>query len=156
MVEFFSDKVGRFLDTEDYGSNLKSAMKLKVSLLVTKRIRKGLLLRTGNGHKALVTCTYGCMPNFCYLCGVLCHILKFYHLRYEDDFVDLGESLSYGSGLGGNNQVCFSNLILESGRQMYNSKSSTGSSSMNSLANSDRQGNGIKRSSIYGDFVVSK
>ncbi|KAL0355630.1 UNVERIFIED_CONTAM: hypothetical protein Sradi_4009900 [Sesamum radiatum] len=111
MAEFIGNKIGRFLDYEirEHDSNWSSDMRLKFAMDITKPLKRALRLITPQWEDLLVTFTYDRLPNFCYLCGLLGHIAKFCRLRYEEDFVDLGDSYPYGSWLHTNNPVRFSN-----------------------------------------------
>ncbi|KAK4390482.1 hypothetical protein Sango_2111500 [Sesamum angolense] len=98
MAKYIGNIIGIFLDIElpENGLVWSSALKLRVSLDVSKPLKRALRLFSAQGIEKLVTLTYDRLPNFCYLCGCLGHIAKFCPKCYEDDFIDPGESLPYG------------------------------------------------------------
>ncbi|KAL0337678.1 UNVERIFIED_CONTAM: hypothetical protein Scaly_2042900 [Sesamum calycinum] len=57
-------------------------------------------IRTSIEEEQLVTFTYERLPNFCYLCGHLGHIVKYCKTRFRGGFQDPGDNTPYGLWLG--------------------------------------------------------
>ncbi|KAL0430337.1 UNVERIFIED_CONTAM: hypothetical protein Sradi_0659700 [Sesamum radiatum] len=90
MARFIGDYLGRFIDVDadSAGHVWGSSMRLRVSLDVSKPLRRVLKLRTTLGDEQLLSFTYEKLPNFCYICGCLGHLSKFCELRFSENFID--------------------------------------------------------------------
>ncbi|KAL0408317.1 UNVERIFIED_CONTAM: hypothetical protein Sradi_1766100 [Sesamum radiatum] len=141
MAKHIGNHIGRYLDIEHHenGFGWSSTFKIRIALDVTRPLKRALRLRNDQGDNKLVTFTYDRLPNFCYLCGCLGHIAKFCPKRYEDDFVDPGEALSFGPWLRANNQPRFNNIIPSSHRQTQNIRSRPSFSSSEYFSESGRK-----------------
>ncbi|KAL0439587.1 UNVERIFIED_CONTAM: hypothetical protein Slati_2441700 [Sesamum latifolium] len=83
MVEFIGNQLGKFRDVElDNGSQVwGSSLRIRVGLNVNKPLRRVLKLHTVLGAESTISFTYERLPNFCYWCGHLGHIMKFCELN---------------------------------------------------------------------------
>ncbi|KAL0285026.1 UNVERIFIED_CONTAM: hypothetical protein Sangu_2797100 [Sesamum angustifolium] len=91
------------VDMDGAGQVWGSSMRLRVSIDVTKPLKRVLKLRTTLGDEQLLSFSYERLPNFCYLCGCLGHLSKFCELRFSDDFVDSGDAAPFGPWLRATN-----------------------------------------------------
>ncbi|KAK4394098.1 hypothetical protein Sango_1880600 [Sesamum angolense] len=158
MAKHIGNRIGRFLDIElpENGLVWSSALKLKVSLDVSKPLKRALRLFSAQGNEKLVTLTYDRLPNFCYLCGCLGHIAKFCLKHYEDDFIDPGESLPCGPWLRENHQPKFNNVIPGNQRQAQTLRQKPHFSWSEYSSDSGRKDAQIKGPRIFRDFTGSK
>ncbi|KAL0458851.1 UNVERIFIED_CONTAM: hypothetical protein Slati_0512300 [Sesamum latifolium] len=78
-------------------------MRMRVSIDVTKPLKRVFKLRTTLGDELLLSFTYEKLPNFCYLCGCLGHLSRFCELRFADDFIDSGEATPFSLWLRATN-----------------------------------------------------
>ncbi|KAL0433775.1 UNVERIFIED_CONTAM: hypothetical protein Slati_2711800 [Sesamum latifolium] len=122
MAEFIGNKVGKFVDHDlhEQGFAWTSTLKLRVAMNVYKPLKRALRLMLSPEEDTLITFTYARLPNFYYLCGVICYIAKFCPLRYNDDFVDPEDNLPFGPWIRANHQPRFNNLMPGTARQAYN------------------------------------
>ncbi|KAJ4827130.1 hypothetical protein Tsubulata_045687 [Turnera subulata] len=91
-------KAGRFLAFDDRGAQgWGKFVRARVLMHVEKSIRKSILIRSGMGEKVEVLYRYEGLPNFCYLCGKMDHLLKECEQRTEDS--DEEERTIYGEWL---------------------------------------------------------
>ncbi|KAK4406073.1 hypothetical protein Sango_0613800 [Sesamum angolense] len=97
MAQFIGDHLGRFIDVDvdSAGHIWGSSMRLRVSLEVTKPLKRVLKIRTTIGDEQLISFTYEKLPNFCYLCGCPGNLSKFCALRFPEDFTDLGNPFTW-------------------------------------------------------------
>ncbi|XP_012848359.1 PREDICTED: uncharacterized protein At4g02000-like [Erythranthe guttata] len=86
FVQLLNEKT---LDVSEY-------MRVKVSLDVKQRLKRGIYLHEVEGTKVWIDFKYERLPAFCFLCGVLGHSENKCPARYEDDFTDPGDNLPYG------------------------------------------------------------
>ncbi|KAL0427147.1 UNVERIFIED_CONTAM: hypothetical protein Slati_2889500 [Sesamum latifolium] len=91
-------------------------MRLRVSMDITKSLKRVLKIRTVLGDEQLVSFTYEKLPNFCYLCGCLGHLSKFCELRFSDGFSDPGEATPFGPWLRATNPLSGRNRSLITAR----------------------------------------
>ncbi|CAL1366291.1 unnamed protein product [Linum trigynum] len=73
MAEKIANLIGTFIILDNHRSGVWStSMRLRVSINVSKPLRRGILLENGD-KKAWYRITYERLPNFCYICGILGH-----------------------------------------------------------------------------------
>ncbi|KAK4420438.1 hypothetical protein Salat_1994100 [Sesamum alatum] len=101
MAEFIGNQLGRFRNVEQEGGGQLwgSSLRIRVGLNVTKTLRRVLKLHTMMGSESTVTFSYKRLPNFCYWCGQLGHIMKFCDCQYKPGFDEKQDPLSFGSWL---------------------------------------------------------
>ncbi|KAL0314575.1 UNVERIFIED_CONTAM: hypothetical protein Sangu_2301900 [Sesamum angustifolium] len=88
---------------DDAGHVWGSHMRIRVSIDITKPLKRVLKIRTTLGDEQLMSFTYERLPNFCYLCGCLGHLSKYCEMRFTDNFVDPGNATPYGPWLRATN-----------------------------------------------------
>ncbi|KAG8378937.1 hypothetical protein BUALT_Bualt07G0036500 [Buddleja alternifolia] len=98
---FVGNRLGRFKDVhlDNSGVSWDSTLKLTVEIDVTKPLKRVLQLNSPLGESYIVTFQYERLPNFCYLCGKICHLATYCLLRYSKDFKDLGAHTPFGPWL---------------------------------------------------------
>ncbi|KAL0438583.1 UNVERIFIED_CONTAM: hypothetical protein Slati_2341300 [Sesamum latifolium] len=113
MSHFIGDHLGRFIDVDadSTGQVWGSSMRLRISLDVTKPLRRVLKIRTSLGDEQLLSFTYEKLPNFCYLCGCLGYLSKFCELRFAEKFTDPGDATPFDPWMRATN--------LPTGRNRY-------------------------------------
>ncbi|KAK4428993.1 hypothetical protein Salat_1199300 [Sesamum alatum] len=101
MAEFIGNQLGRFKDVEldSRGQLWGSSLRIRVGLDVTKPLRRILKLHTTMGAEMTLTFTYERLPNFCYWCGQLGHIMKFCECQHEPGFDDKQDPFPFGPWL---------------------------------------------------------
>ncbi|KAK4413967.1 hypothetical protein Salat_2809500 [Sesamum alatum] len=94
VATFIGNQIGRFKEVEMVSASglWGSSLWIKVSLNITKPLKLVLRLHTGIGQEQLITFTYEKLPNFCYLCGCLGHLVRSCKLQLQSDFIDPGEN----------------------------------------------------------------
>ncbi|KAL0417526.1 UNVERIFIED_CONTAM: hypothetical protein Sradi_1166100 [Sesamum radiatum] len=102
MAVFIGTQLGKFVDADmdDAGHVWGSHMRIRISIDVTKPLKRVLKIRTTLGDEQLLSFTYERLPNFCYLCGCLGHLSKYCELRFADDFADPGRPPPMALGCG--------------------------------------------------------
>ncbi|KAL0337653.1 UNVERIFIED_CONTAM: hypothetical protein Scaly_2040400 [Sesamum calycinum] len=105
MAVFVGNFLGRFVevDMDSSGHVWGSHMRIRVSIDITKPLKRVMRIRTTLGDEQLLSFAYERLPNFCYLCGSLGHLSMFCELRFSDDFVDPGEATPFGPWLRATN-----------------------------------------------------
>ncbi|KAL0375752.1 UNVERIFIED_CONTAM: hypothetical protein Scaly_0692800 [Sesamum calycinum] len=93
-------------------------MRIRVSMEVSKPLKRVLKLHTTLGDEQLLSFTYERLPNFCYLCGCLGHLSKFCELRFAEDFTDPGEATPFGPWMRATNLPTGRNRPLALSRNM--------------------------------------
>ncbi|KAL0433730.1 UNVERIFIED_CONTAM: hypothetical protein Slati_2707300, partial [Sesamum latifolium] len=144
-VTVIGNKLGKFCDIEmdELGCSWGSTLRIRVALNVNVPLKRVLKLCSARGAELLVHFTYERLPNFCYLCGKLGHIGKYYELHFSADFVDPGSDSPYGSWM---------RPTIQPGPH-GSSAQSTGSPFSNS--GKDSPGGRKKEATIFGDFGTS-
>ncbi|KAK4425260.1 hypothetical protein Salat_1719900 [Sesamum alatum] len=101
MAEFIGNQIGVFRDVElDSGVQFwGSSLRIQVGLDITKPLRRVLKLHTTMGAESTLTFTYERLPNFCYWCGCLGHILKLCECQFEPGFDANQDPLPFGPWL---------------------------------------------------------
>ncbi|KAL0462160.1 UNVERIFIED_CONTAM: hypothetical protein Slati_0103600 [Sesamum latifolium] len=101
IARFIGTKISRISDSEQNKGILSwgSYMRIRVAIDVSKPLPRALKLHTVMGDEQLVSFTFERLPNFCYLCGKIDHIVKWCETRFKEDFVDPGEDTPYGPWL---------------------------------------------------------
>ncbi|KAK4391485.1 hypothetical protein Sango_1926300 [Sesamum angolense] len=84
---------------EESGKAWGSSLRIQVAINVTQPLVRVLRVCTTMGEELVVSFTYECLQNFCYLCGRLGHIHSYYESRFEECFQDPREDLPYGAWL---------------------------------------------------------
>ncbi|KAK4431366.1 hypothetical protein Salat_0898700 [Sesamum alatum] len=98
MAEFIGNQLGQFrdVDLENDSQLWGSALRIRVGFHVQKLLRRALKLRTVLGAESLLSFTYERLPNFCYWCGHIGHIMKFCPCQLEPEFDEKQDSLPFG------------------------------------------------------------
>ncbi|XP_019164570.1 PREDICTED: uncharacterized protein LOC109160752 [Ipomoea nil] len=71
--------IGSFLgtlvqaDEKNFGGSMRTFYRVRVTVDVTRPLRKQMKLRKGDGQWAVVDFRYECLPTFCFICGVIGH-----------------------------------------------------------------------------------
>ncbi|KAL0387845.1 UNVERIFIED_CONTAM: hypothetical protein Sradi_2666300 [Sesamum radiatum] len=103
IATFISNQLGIFrdVDLDRGGQGWGSYLHIRVGIDISKPLRRIMKLRTVLGEDLLISFTYECLPNFCYWCGRMGHILKFCDSQYEEASMKLKSNspLARGSGL---------------------------------------------------------
>ncbi|KAK4421484.1 hypothetical protein Salat_2099000 [Sesamum alatum] len=101
MAELIGNQIGQFRDIEfDSGGQFwGSSLWIRVGIDVTKPLRQVLKMHTSMGSESTITFIYERLPNYCYWCGCLGHILKFCACQYEPGFDALKDPLPFGPWL---------------------------------------------------------
>ncbi|KAK4385947.1 hypothetical protein Sango_2718700 [Sesamum angolense] len=88
--------VSRDMETDIMGCLLGSSFRIRVGLDVNQSLERVFKVHSTFGEELLANLTYERLPNFCYLCGKLGHIEKYYEGCFEEDFNDPGKETQYG------------------------------------------------------------
>ncbi|KAL0347721.1 UNVERIFIED_CONTAM: hypothetical protein Scaly_1788100 [Sesamum calycinum] len=101
VASYIGRKLGKVkeVDRDSSGDIWGSSVRIRVSIDITKPLKRALKLRTVLGDEHLVTFTYERLPNFCYLCGCLGHLARQCETQLQDGFRDPGENSPYGNWL---------------------------------------------------------
>ncbi|KAK4413609.1 hypothetical protein Salat_2773600 [Sesamum alatum] len=101
MAVFLGNQLGKFKDVDLDGPDRYwgSSLRIRVSLDITKPLRRVLKLRTSMGDELLLSLSYKRLPNYCYLCGRLGHLSKSCAMQFVDGFVDPGINVPFGPWL---------------------------------------------------------
>ncbi|KAK4438321.1 hypothetical protein Salat_0166400, partial [Sesamum alatum] len=101
VATLLGNRIGWFrdLDMDDSGCAWGATLCLCVAINVSRPLSRAIPICSAVGDELLVHLTYERLPNFCYLCGKLGHIAKYYELQFEDGFVDPGPEAPYGPWL---------------------------------------------------------
>ncbi|KAL0326477.1 UNVERIFIED_CONTAM: hypothetical protein Sangu_1725700 [Sesamum angustifolium] len=101
VASYIGRKLGKVkeVDKDSSGDIWGSSVRIRVSIDITKPLKRALKLRTVLGDEHLVTFTYERLPNFCYLCGCLGHLARQCETQLQDDFRDPRENSPYGNWL---------------------------------------------------------
>ena len=73
-VRSFAQNLGEVLDIDHDGVEWDKTARVKVSMDVTRPLRRVLRFRNRQGQIAMVEIKYERLPTFCYVCGILAHI----------------------------------------------------------------------------------
>ncbi|KAL0444637.1 UNVERIFIED_CONTAM: hypothetical protein Slati_2186400 [Sesamum latifolium] len=105
IATFIGDQLSKFRDVDMDNSNglWGTSMRIRMSLDITKPLRRVLKLKTTMGDELLVPFTYEKLPNLCYLCGRLGHLSKACELQLADGFIDSGSNAPFGPWLRAQN-----------------------------------------------------
>lgn len=77
-------------------------MRIRVKVDITKPLKRALRVKCANGESLMVTFTYERLPNFCYRCGVIGHLLKSCRIEFEIEAISgdpQEETLEWGDWL---------------------------------------------------------
>ncbi|KAL0458051.1 UNVERIFIED_CONTAM: hypothetical protein Slati_0432300 [Sesamum latifolium] len=97
IAEVIENMLGRFLDS-DHVQGFGASVRVRVSLDIRRPLQREMRLRIA-GNQFMVTLTYERLPNFCYRCGALGHIVRDC-LQGLDDTTPMKETeLPYGPWL---------------------------------------------------------
>ncbi|KAL0461291.1 UNVERIFIED_CONTAM: hypothetical protein Slati_0016700 [Sesamum latifolium] len=101
MAEFIGNQIGQFkdVDLDNGGRPWGASLRIRVGINVTKPLRRILRLRTTLGIEATISFSYERLPNFCYWCGHLGHIMKYCECQYDPGFDDKQDPLPFGPWL---------------------------------------------------------
>ncbi|KAL0392806.1 UNVERIFIED_CONTAM: hypothetical protein Sradi_2503400 [Sesamum radiatum] len=101
ITTFIGNQLGIFRDVDPHrgGQGWGSYLRIRVGIDVSKPLRRIMKLRTVLGEESLISFTYERLPNFCYWCGRMGHILKFCDSQYEEGFNETQEQLLFGPWL---------------------------------------------------------
>ncbi|KAL0453409.1 UNVERIFIED_CONTAM: hypothetical protein Slati_1319000 [Sesamum latifolium] len=105
MATFNGNQIGRFIDVDMDGAGQVwgSSMRIRVSVDVTKPLKRVLKIHATLGDEQLLSFSYERLPNFCYLCSCLGHLSKFCEMRFADNFIDPGDATPFGPWLRATN-----------------------------------------------------
>lgn len=111
------------VETSNGGYNCGDILRVRVWIDVTKPLKHALNVHGGMKGSLIVTFAYERLPNFCYRCGLLGHLLHDCSMEFTDpssDEVDMN-SLDYGDwlraeSLGNRSKLLNSNLRGQSSR----------------------------------------
>ncbi|KAL0375750.1 UNVERIFIED_CONTAM: hypothetical protein Scaly_0692600, partial [Sesamum calycinum] len=154
MAKFIDNQLGRFVDVDldRAGRVWGSSMRIRVSMEVSKPLKRVLKLHTTLGDEQLLSFTYERLPNFCYLCGCLGHLSKFCELRFAEDFTDPGEATPFGPWMRATNLPTGRNRPLALSRNMSIPQFSPDQKSFTSPLTRPPHGHTPKGASIFGAF----
>ncbi|XP_012849901.1 PREDICTED: uncharacterized protein LOC105969674 [Erythranthe guttata] len=98
IIQQIVNRIGEFLEVLNLKqSDVAQFISVKVRLDVTPCLKRGCFFMLQNGTRIWVAFTYERLPKFCFLCGIIGHGEQRCPMRYEDNFVDPGEDLPYGT-----------------------------------------------------------
>ncbi|KAL0431153.1 UNVERIFIED_CONTAM: hypothetical protein Sradi_0741300 [Sesamum radiatum] len=91
------NRIGKFRDMEmdDRGCAWGASLRIRVGVNVNDPLKRALKITTPLGGEHLISFTYERLPNFCYVCGRLGHIGKYYKVAFAEGFVDPKEDTPY-------------------------------------------------------------
>ncbi|KAL0383104.1 UNVERIFIED_CONTAM: hypothetical protein Scaly_0597700 [Sesamum calycinum] len=149
MAVFIGNHLGKFVDVDmdDAGHVWGSHMRIRVSIDVTKPLKRVLKIRTTLGDEQLLSFTYERLPNFCYLCGCLGHLSKYCEMRFTDNFADPGDATPYGPWLRATNLPSGRNRNSAAPRNSPQFSSPSPKCSQNPLSRTHLRG-----ASVFGSF----
>ncbi|KAL0454803.1 UNVERIFIED_CONTAM: hypothetical protein Slati_0819500 [Sesamum latifolium] len=87
------------MEADESGCSWGASLRIRVSIDVTKPLKRVLKLKSPSGNELLVQFTCERLPNLCYLCGCLGHVDKFCEVRFEEGFQDHANDTPYGPWL---------------------------------------------------------
>ncbi|KAL0317200.1 UNVERIFIED_CONTAM: hypothetical protein Sangu_2134300 [Sesamum angustifolium] len=90
-------------------------VRIRVSIDVSKPLKRALKLHIVLGDENLVTFTYERLQNFCYLCGCLGHLSHQCEIQLQEGFSDLGDKTPYGNWLRATAPLSSRGRISENG-----------------------------------------
>ncbi|KAL0412095.1 UNVERIFIED_CONTAM: hypothetical protein Slati_3799200 [Sesamum latifolium] len=101
VASFIGNKLGKFkkVDLDSKADVWESSVCIRVSLDITKPLKRALKIRMVLGDEQLVTFTYERLLNFCYLCGCLGHLSRQCEIQLHDGFCDPDDNSMYGNWL---------------------------------------------------------
>ncbi|KAL0356430.1 UNVERIFIED_CONTAM: hypothetical protein Sradi_4089900 [Sesamum radiatum] len=101
IASFIGNKLGQFkeVDLDSKGDVWGSSVRIRVSIDITKPLKRALKIRMVLGDEQLITFTYERLPNFYYLCGCLGHLSRQCEIQLQDGFCDPGGNTPYGNWL---------------------------------------------------------
>ncbi|KAL0322092.1 UNVERIFIED_CONTAM: hypothetical protein Scaly_2505600 [Sesamum calycinum] len=117
VASFIGNKLGIFKEVEldRNGEIWGSSVRIRVSIDVSKPLKRALKLRIVLGDENLVTFTYERLQNFCYLCGCLGHLSHQCEIQLQEGFSDLGDKTPYGNWLRATAPLSSRGRISENG-----------------------------------------
>ncbi|KAK4425041.1 hypothetical protein Salat_1697700 [Sesamum alatum] len=83
VATLIGNRIGRFrdMDMDETGCTWGATLRLRVAFNVTHPLSRAILISSTLGDELLLHLTYERLPKFCYLCGKLGHISKYYEPR---------------------------------------------------------------------------
>ncbi|KAG8368276.1 hypothetical protein BUALT_Bualt15G0028400 [Buddleja alternifolia] len=101
VAKIIGDHMGVFVEMDMSKNDFfwDSTFRLRVRINVCKSILRFMLLSISGGHDLKLVFSYEKLLNFCYLCGIIGHIVDSCELRYQNSFVHPGEQTPYGPWL---------------------------------------------------------
>ncbi|KAL0299111.1 UNVERIFIED_CONTAM: hypothetical protein Sradi_6570900 [Sesamum radiatum] len=117
VASFIGNKLGIFKEVERdrNGEIWGSSVRIRVSIDVSKPLKRALKLRIVLGDENLVIFTYERLQNFCYLCGCLGHLSHQCEIQLQEGFSDLGDKTPYGNWLRASAPLSSRGRISENG-----------------------------------------
>ncbi|KAL0409765.1 UNVERIFIED_CONTAM: hypothetical protein Sradi_1910900 [Sesamum radiatum] len=97
IAESMGNRLGQFIECDNPNS-WGATIRVRVALDISRPLKRFLKLRVA-AHEVTVSFTYERLPNFCYGCGVLGHILRDCRKTIEDPDVVNSSELQYGHWL---------------------------------------------------------
>ncbi|KAL0375511.1 UNVERIFIED_CONTAM: hypothetical protein Sradi_3466800 [Sesamum radiatum] len=97
IATHIDNQLGTFRDMEmdEWGRSWRASLPIRIRMSVNKPLKRVLCIRSTMDDEHTVYFTYERLPNFCYLCGRLGHIMKYCGKRFIEGFIDPGDTLSY-------------------------------------------------------------
>lgn len=85
MATVIANGVGDFVELPSENSTHDDGMSLriKIKMDITKPLKRALRVKCVNGEAIMVTFTYERLPNFCYRCGIIGHLLKDCKIQFD-------------------------------------------------------------------------
>lgn len=104
MAEVLGNAMGKFscMDNSHEKGFLGSTLRFRVTIDITKPIRRMIQVTGPDGQEITVQLAYERLPNFCYYCGLIGHLVKDCHDCFEiiDDRGEVPvDKLAYGEWL---------------------------------------------------------
>ncbi|KAL0303362.1 UNVERIFIED_CONTAM: hypothetical protein Sradi_6204300 [Sesamum radiatum] len=158
FAKFIGNQLGWFKDVETDNSEKiwGSSLRIRVSLNITKPLKRVLRIRTEIRDDLLVSFTYEKFTNFCYFCGCLGHLSKYCELQLKEDFVDPGDATPFGPWLRASNNTYVRNKIQATNSQSSTAQNQRPSFIINSMRSSNsRTGITMRGPSVFGSFNSS-
>ncbi|KAL0448871.1 UNVERIFIED_CONTAM: hypothetical protein Slati_1443500 [Sesamum latifolium] len=98
MARYIGEILGQYCTPTDKMSDHivqnSSFIKIRVRLNIHKPLRRWMKLRSPKAEEYTIWFAYARLPNFCFICGKMGHIAKFYSAQYEEGFMGREQPLT--------------------------------------------------------------